>query len=228
MKHIKHIFFDLDHTLWDFETNSDIAFETIFKKHKVKIDQRKFLNYYRGINEHYWKLYREEKVTKEEMRLGRLKDTFVKINKKVDMQLLERLSVDYINVLPHHNQLFEGTHEILEHLYVNYKLHIITNGFNEVQYKKIENSGIAKYFDKIITSEDAGVKKPNPIIFEYALAITKATSKEAIMIGDNWEADIMGAKDAGFDVIFCNHVLEHIPDDNKAIIPSAVVGRFLV
>ena len=160
MKEIKHIFFDLDHTLWDFETNSDIAFETIFKQHKVKIDLKKFLNYYRGINENYWKLYREEKITKEELRLGRLKDTFVKINEKADLQLLERLSIDYIKVLPNNNKLFEGAHEILEHLYVNYKLHIITNGFNEVQYRKIENSGLAKYFDKIITSEDAGVKKP--------------------------------------------------------------------
>ncbi|HEY9221221.1 MAG TPA: YjjG family noncanonical pyrimidine nucleotidase [Lutibacter sp.] len=227
MKHIKHIFFDLDHTLWDFETNSDIAFETIFKKHEVKVNLQKFLNYYRGINEHYWKLYREEKVTKEEMRLGRLKDTFVKINEKVDMQLLENLSVDYIKVLPNHNQLFEGTHEILEHLFVNYKLHIITNGFNEVQYKKIENSGIAKYFDKIITSEDAGVKKPNPIIFEYALEITKAVSAESIMIGDNWEADIMGAKDAGFDVIFCNFNAEPVSKNIKSVTNLMEIKRYL-
>ncbi|OGS74348.1 MAG: noncanonical pyrimidine nucleotidase, YjjG family [Flavobacteria bacterium RIFCSPLOWO2_12_FULL_35_11] len=227
MKHIKHIFFDLDHTLWDFETNSDIAFETIFKKHEVKADLQKFLNYYREINEYYWKLYREEKVTKEEMRLGRLKDTFVKINKKVDMQLLENLSVDYIKVLPHHNRLFEGTHEILEHLFVNYKLHIITNGFNEVQYKKIENSGIAKYFDKIITSEDAGVKKPNPIIFEYALEITNAVSAESIMIGDNWEADIMGAKGAGFDVIFCNFNAEPVSENIKSVTNLMEIKRYL-
>ena len=227
MKHIKHIFFDLDHTLWDFETNSDIAFETIFKKHKVKVDLQKFLNYYRGINEHYWKLYREEKVTKEEMRIGRLKDTFVKINEKVGMQLLENLSVDYIKVLPHHNQLFEGTHEILEHLSMNYKLHIITNGFNEVQYKKIENSGIAKYFDKIITSEDAGVKKPNPIIFEYALEITKAVCAESIMIGDNWEADIMGAKEAGFDVIFCNFNSAPVSENIKSVTNLIEIKHYL-
>lgn len=227
MKNIKHIFFDLDHTLWDFETNSDIAFETVFKKHQVKADLQKFLNYYRGINEQYWKLYREEKITKEELRLGRLKDTFVKIKQTVNLQLLESLSVDYINVLPYNNQLFTGTHEILEHLYVNYKLHIITNGFNEVQYKKMENSGLTKYFDKIITSEDAGVKKPNPIIFEYALAMTKASSLESVMIGDNWEADIMGAKDAGLDVIFCNYNAQPVSENIKSVTNLIDIKRYL-
>lgn len=217
MKQIKHIFFDLDHTLWDFETNSDIAFETIFKNNKVNIDLKKFLNYYRGINANYWKLYRDEKITKEELRLGRLKDTFIKINQNVDLHLLERLAVDYIKVLPNNNQLFEGAHEILEHLSVNYKLHIITNGFNEVQYEKIKNSGLTKYFDKIITSEAAGVKKPNPVIFEYALTLTKAISAESVMIGDNWEADIMGAKDAGFDVIFCNFNAQPVSENIKSV-----------
>ncbi|MFA5297415.1 MAG: YjjG family noncanonical pyrimidine nucleotidase [Lutibacter sp.] len=224
---IKNIFFDLDHTLWDFETNSDIAFETIFKQHKIKIDLQKFLSYYREINERYWKLYRDEKITKEELRLGRLKDTFVKLNQKVDIQLIEDLSVGYIDVLPNNNQLFEGAHEILEHLYVNYKLHIITNGFNEVQYKKIENSGLAKYFDKIITSEDAGVKKPNSIIFEYALAITNAVSSESIMIGDNWEADIMGAKDAGFDVIYCNFNAQLVSENIKSVKHLIEIKRYL-
>lgn len=227
MKHIKHIFFDLDHTLWDFETNSDIAFETIFKKHKVKVELQKFLNHYRGINEHYWKLYREEKISKEELRLGRLKDTFVKLNHKVDIQLLEDLSIGYIDVLPNNNQLFEGAHEILEHLYVNYKLHIITNGFNEVQSKKMKNSGLSKYFDKIITSEDAGVKKPNRVIFEYALALTNAVSAESIMIGDNWEADIMGAKDAGLDVIFCNFNEQPVSENIKSVNHLIEIKQYL-
>lgn len=227
MKHIKHIFFDLDHTLWDFETNSDIAFETIFKKHKVKVELQKFLNHYRGINEHYWKLYREEKISKEELRLGRLKDTFVKLNHKVDIQLLEDLSIGYIDVLPNNNQLFEGAHEILEHLYVNYKLHIITNGFNEVQSKKMKNSGLSKYFDKIITSEDTGVKKPNRVIFEYALALTNAVSAESIMIGDNWEADIMGAKDAGLDVIFCNFNEQPVSENIKSVNHLIEIKQYL-
>jgi putative hydrolase of the HAD superfamily len=217
MNHINHIFFDLDHTLWDFETNSDIAFNTIFKEHKVNVSLDKFLNYYRDINQKYWKLYREDRVSKEDLRYGRLKDTFKKIKYSVNDELIHNLSVDYINVLPNSNVLFEGTHEILSHLQSNYQLHIITNGFNEVQYKKMQMSNLSSYFNKIITSEDAGVKKPNPIIFQYALAQAQANANESIMIGDNWEADIMGAKNAGLDVIFCNFNNEAVSSSIKSV-----------
>jgi len=214
---INHIFFDLDHTLWDFETNSDIAFETIFRAHKVNVSLELFLNYYRDINQKYWKLYREDNVSKEDLRYGRLKDTFHKINYKANDDLIENLAVDYIDVLPNSNLLFEGAHEILKHLQLNYQLHIITNGFNEVQYLKMEKSDLTKYFKTIITSEDAGVKKPNPIIFEYALDQAKAISSESIMIGDNWEADIMGAKNAGLDVIYCNFNQESVSSTIKSV-----------
>jgi putative hydrolase of the HAD superfamily len=224
---IKHIFFDLDHTLWDFETNSDIAFEAIFKKHQVNVNIEKFLNYYRSINENYWKLYREEKISKEELRYGRLKDAFSIINYKATDDLINLLAVDYIEVLPNNNQLFEGTHEILNHLKPNYNLHIITNGFNEVQTKKLENSGLKGYFDKIITSEDAGVKKPNPIIFKYALEKTKALINESIMIGDNWEADIMGAKNIGFDVIFCNYNSKPVSESIKSVTKLSELKKYL-
>jgi putative hydrolase of the HAD superfamily len=214
---IKHIFFDLDHTLWDFEANSDIAFQTIFKKYNVGIDLQKFLNYYRDINQNYWELYRNDKISKEELRIGRLKDTFVKIKQKFDNELLHNLSIEYIEVLPNNNKLFEGTHEILEHLYLKYRLHIITNGFNEVQYKKLDNSGLSKYFDKIITSEDAGVKKPNPKIFKYALDLAEATSKESMMIGDNWEADVMGAINNGMDAIYFNYERKTVSENIKSV-----------
>lgn len=227
MNHINHIFFDLDHTLWDFETNSDIAFETIFKKYNVSIDIQKFLNYYRGINQNYWKLYRDEKITKEELRVGRLRDTFVKIKQKFDMQLIDNLSIEYIEVLPNNNQLFEGAHEILEHLQSKYKLHIITNGFNEVQYKKLDNSDLSKYFDKIITSEDAGVKKPNSKIFKYALEIAEATSKESIMIGDNWEADVMGAIENGLDAIFFNYEKQPVSENIKSVHQLLEIKQYL-
>jgi len=227
MTHINHIFFDLDHTLWDFETNSDIAFKTIFKKYDVAVDLQKFLSYYRGINQNYWRLYRNEKITKEELRVGRLKDTFVKIKQKFDNQLIDDLSIEYIEVLPNNNQLFEGAHEILEHLFPKYKLHIITNGFNEVQYKKLENSGLSKYFDKIITSEDAGVKKPNPRIFNFALDLAQATSKESIMIGDNWEADVMGAIDNGLDAIYFNYEKKLVGENIKSVNQLIELKKYL-
>jgi putative hydrolase of the HAD superfamily len=224
---IKHIFFDLDHTLWDFETNSDIAFKTIFEKHKVPVSLDKFLNYYRSINQEYWKLYREEKITKSDLRIGRLKDTFSKINIPVTEKLLEELSIDYIEVLPKNNELFDGAIEILDYLSPKYKLHIITNGFNEVQYKKLENSGLSTYFDKIITSEDAGVKKPNPIIFNFALKKAAATSKESIMIGDNYEADVMGAINNGIDAIYFNVNKESVSHTIKSINSLLQIKKYL-
>ena len=224
---IKHIFFDLDHTLWDFEANSNIAFETIFKKYDVGIDLQRFLNYYQGINQNYWRLYRNDKITKEELRVGRLRDTFVKINQKFDYELIDNLSVEYIAVLPNNNLLFDGTYEILDHLFPKYKLHIITNGFSEVQYKKIDNSGLSKYFDKIITSEDAGVKKPNPKIFKYALEKANATSSESIMIGDNWEADIMGALDNGLDAIYFNFDKNNVGENIKSVHQLIEIKQYL-
>ncbi len=224
---INHIFFDLDHTLWDFETNSDIAFRTIFNKNNVHVNIDKFLNYYRNINQKYWKLYREERVSKEALRFGRLKDTFDKINFKIKDEVINNLAVDYIEVLPDSNLLFDGAHDILAHLLPNYELHIITNGFNEVQSKKMEKSDLTKYFKTIITSEDVGVKKPNPIIFEYALEQAKATSRESVMIGDNWEADIMGAKNAGFDVIYCNFNNESVSESIKSVSNLIEIKKYL-
>ena len=224
---IKHIFFDLDHTLWDFEANSDIAFKTIFSDHKLSFDTGKFLNSYRKINQEYWKLYREERITKDQLRYGRLRDTFDLIKVEIDDRTIDQLAIDYIEELPKNNILFEGTREILDHLKRNYKLHIITNGFNEVQYKKIENSGLSAYFDQIITSEDAGVKKPNPIIFKYALNRVNAVAHETCMIGDNWEADILGAKNQGLDVIYFNFYKEPLGANIKSVHNLLEIKRHL-
>ena len=227
MKHINHIFFDLDHTLWDFEKNSDLAFEAVFKKHQVKVSLDKFLTYYRQINFEYWKRYREERVTKDELRFGRLNDTFSKINTKVPKDIIFQLADDYICELPKNNYLFEGAHEILEYLKLNYELHIITNGFNEVQYQKLENSNLNNYFKEIITSEDVGVKKPNPKIFNFALEKASATFRESLMIGDNWEADIMGAKKSGLDVIFCNFNNESVSESIKSVNYLLEIKKYL-
>ncbi len=204
MQQIKHIFFDLDHTLWDFEKNSAKTFSYIFKKNNLNIDTKKFLNYYKSINAHYWRLYRNDKITKEALRYGRLKDAFDIIKYKVSDSVIHMLSDEYLKYLSKFNHLFDGTFEILDYLKPKYQMHIITNGFSEVQSQKIINSKIDGYFDKIITSEQVGVKKPNPKIFEYALNIANAKASESVMIGDNWEADIMGAKDFGMHVVFCN------------------------
>lgn len=214
---IKHIFFDLDHTLWDFEINSAKTFEHIFKMNKMSIDIQKFLNYYNSINKNYWRLFRNDKVSKEALRYGRLKDTFVKIKYPISDNLINKLSDDYIQYLSTFNYLFEGAIEILDYLKPNYEMHIITNGFSEVQNQKLVNSKIDGYFNHIITSEEVGVKKPNPKIFEHALNLVGAQVDESIMIGDNWEADIMGAKNFGMRAIFCNFENDSVDDSIQSI-----------
>ncbi len=224
---IKHIFFDLDHTLWDFEKNSAKTFEYIFKINKMQIDVQKFLNYYVSINNGYWRLFRNDKITKEALRYGRLKDTFDKIKFPISDALIDKLSEDYIQHLASFNYLFDGVIEILDYLKPKYEMHIITNGFSEVQCKKLVNSKIDGYFDKIITSEEVGVKKPNPKIFEYALEQAGAKIKESVMIGDNWEADIMGAKDYGMQVIFCNFENQSVDESIPTVKNLEEIKKYL-
>jgi len=200
---IKHVFFDLDHTLWDFETNSNKTFEYIFKRNKINIEIDDFKEIYSPINAKYWKLFREDKVTKVELRYARLKEAFDVLNFKTDDDLIHILSEEYIDYLANYNTLFEGALDVLSYLQEKYKMHIITNGFEEVQHRKLKNSNLLPFFDQIITSEKVGVKKPNPKIFQYALEASNAKSKESFMIGDNFEADIMGAKNVGMHTILC-------------------------
>ena len=198
---IKHIFFDLDHTLWDFDKNSSLTFQKIFKIHNVEVSLKDFLRAYEPINLKYWKLYREEKISKSDLRYNRLKDVFDEINVNVSDEIINNLSEDYINYLSSFNNVFEGTFEILEYLKPKYQLHIITNGFREAQEKKMISSKLKPYFVTVTDSEAVGVKKPNPKIFDYALNTAKAKPDESIMIGDNFEADVLGALNVGMDAI---------------------------
>lgn len=201
---ITDIFFDLDHTLWDFDVNSELAFESIFKKDYPTIEIKDFIEKYVPINQACWKLYQYDKITHAELRYNRLKHTFDELEYFVSDAQIERMAQDYIELLPENNRLFEGAREVLEYLEKKYKLHIITNGFAEVQFKKINNSNIHGFFKTITNSEMAGVKKPNPIIYEYALNLAQANKENSVMIGDCLEADIQGALDAGLDAIFFN------------------------
>lgn len=201
VKELKHVFFDLDHTLWDFERNSTIAFSEIFKKNKIELEVEVFLKNYIPINNFYWAKYRNNQVSKEALRFGRLHDTFQELNYSVSKNIIDTLSDDYITYLPKNNFLFADAHSTLNYLQQKYYLHVITNGFSEVQNLKIINSKINHYFKTITTSEEAGVKKPHPEIFEYALKKAKASSQQSLMIGDNLEADILGAENYGIKAI---------------------------
>lgn len=224
---IKHIFFDLDHTLWDFDKNSGLAFNSIFLKNRIGVEMEKFLEVYTPINANYWKLYRENKVSQEELRYGRLRETFDILKVLVSDEQINLLSTDYIDHLPLHNHLLEGAVEMLEYLKPSYKLHIITNGFKTVQHLKMKNSGILDYFDTITTSEDAGVKKPHKLIFQKALEDAKATVAESVMIGDNVEADILGAKEIGMRAILYNYYGEACTVDCPQVLKMKEIAVYL-
>ena len=204
-KNIQHIFFDLDHTLWDFDKNSGLTFEKIFEIHEVDVSLEKFLNVYEPINFKYWKLYREEKVTKQELRYGRLKDTFNEIDISLSDQLIDNLSEDYIVYLSSFNYVFDSTYDVLDYLNAKYELHIITNGFEEAQEKKMKASNLRKYFNTVTNSEMVGVKKPNPKIFNFAMDLANAKPEHSVMIGDSLEADIKGAINVGMQALYFDY-----------------------
>lgn len=201
---ITDIFFDLDHTLWDFEKNSALTFKTLLQDFKVPISLDTFLKAYIPINLKYWKMYREGMVSKETLRYERLKYTFNTLQHKVSATLIHDLADQYMTVLTTHNHLFPGAVEVLEYLKPKYKLHIITNGFSEVQGKKMHHSKIDHFFDVVVDSELAGVKKPHPQIFKFALHKANVTAAKSLMVGDSIEADILGAKAVGYQVLHFN------------------------
>ncbi len=201
---VTDVFFDLDHTLWDFEKNSALTFEKILVKNQIDIPLNEFLEVYIPANFQFWKLYREDKITKEELRYQRLRSVFDQLGLVVSDNMIDRLAEEYMLYLSSYNHLFQGTVEILQYLKPKYKLHIITNGFQEIQDKKMRNAGIYNYFEHIINSEMAGVKKPNPIIFKLALDTASVSPEKSIMIGDSLEADIHGAQRSGLHAIHFN------------------------
>ena len=224
---VKDIFFDLDHTLWDFDKNSMLAFKRVFKKFKIIIEFDAFLKIYEPINVEYWKKYREDKVSKENLRRGRLIDSFIFFDLIYTTEKIDEIADAYIQELPFDNHLFEGAVEILDYLILKYKLHIITNGFEEVQHKKLKNSGIDHYFSTVTTSEEVGLKKPNPKVFLTALNKANSLPAQSVMIGDSLEADILGANNIGMQTIFYNYRNESISKKIKSIDSLLEIKNYL-
>lgn len=214
---ITDVFFDLDHTLWDFEKNSALAFETVFRMQELEINMPEFLKFYVPINREYWERYRKDEITQKELRFGRLKDTFDLMQYSIDDLIIGQISEQYLHYLPKYNHLFDGALLVLDYLEPKYNLHIITNGFAEIQGNKLNNSYITRYFKTVTNSEMAGVKKPNPKIFDYALDLAKTKKENSIMIGDCIEADVQGALDSGLDAIFFNENNVPVADNIKQI-----------
>ena len=206
---LKALYFDLDHTLWDFETNSALTFKALFIEYDIALDLHQFLAVYIPNNNMYWKRYREGKIDKETLRFERLKTVFDALNYPATTALIDDLSDAYIQTLPEYNTLFEGAIEMLTALKPHYALHIVTNGFQDVQYFKMKHSGLLPFFDTVTDSSSVGVKKPDPKIFEYALGAGQVAPNQAVMIGDNLEADIEGALAVGM------HAIHFMPLEKK-------------
>ena len=207
---VTDIFFDLDHTLWDFEKNSGLAFNEIFIELNFPFSLDVFLKFYNPINHAQWKLYRENKITQEDLRFNRLNKTFEKLNYSASIGLIDKISEQYITYLSTFPHLFEGAIELLEALKSRFRLHIITNGFDKVQQFKIENSGIESFFEFVFTAEKVGFKKPHPEIFIQSLKTVNTTAEASIMIGDSFEADILGALNQGMQAIHFNSHNEEV------------------
>ena len=203
----KHIFFDLDRTLWDFDAAAEVAFERIYEKYNLKSlgipSAHEFHEVYHPLNEQLWMLYREDKITKDYLNRTRFMQPLAHYGIH-DTALADYLSEDYVYWSPRIVRLVPGTMELLDYLKPKYHLHLITNGFQEVQHTKLSGSGLEPYFETLTVSEEVGVKKPNPEIFLYALRKANASPAESLMIGDEMAVDIDGARAAGIDQIFYN------------------------
>ena len=206
----KDLFFDLDHTLWDFETNSKETIQELYATHRLAelgiVDFDGFYSTYSAHNHRLWDRYTKGFIKQEELRWKRVYLSLLDF-KVANEPLAKEMSQAYLEILPNKKHLFPYTIEILEYLkQKDYKMHLITNGFESVQFKKIKNSGLQDYFIEVITSEASNSLKPQKEIFEYALKNAKATVAESIMIGDNESADIQGGINMGMDTIFVNHI----------------------
>ena len=209
-KKYTHLFFDLDNTLWDFKTNSMYAMQETFRlldleKKGVGFDH--FFNTYCLHNDSLWAAYRKKEVTKKELTQQRFQLTFDSLGiDNVDALMMNDI---YLKEMPKQSHLIDGAREILNYTKSKgYRLFIITNGFKEVQYEKLKQSGLQNYFEKVFISEVIKMPKPGREIFEYAIKSSNAKKKSSLMIGDDLDVDIRGALNFGIDAIYYNHLKE--------------------
>mgnify|MGYP000083920380 CR=1 FL=1 len=208
MKHKKyqHIFFDLDHTIWDFDKNAAIVLKRLFEDCSSALSHISFIDFFNSYvhhNDQLWGLYREDGINQADLRSGRFKLSLADFGVTRE-DVIDYFTIEYPKQAPLQTHLFPYSMEVLNYLSSKYELHLITNGFEEVQHIKLNNCGLTDYFKTVTTSQNAGVKKPNPKIFEYALQSANAAKVSSIMIGDSIESDCLGAKNVGLDQIYFN------------------------
>lgn len=222
----KHLFFDLDHTLWDFEANSRQTLEELYNRLELRDrginDFNLFHKNYLVHNDKLWDRYRKGFIKVDELRWKRMWLALLDF-RIADEPLAREMGVLFLDLLPTRKLLFPHTKEILDYLSEkNYRLHLITNGFEKTQHGKLKSSGLDKYFIEVITSEGSNSLKPHREIFEYAFRKTGAAPEESIMIGDTVDVDILGGINAGIDQVHVNH-LSGEPVMVNGILPTYTV-----
>ncbi|MGZ3873434.1 MAG: YjjG family noncanonical pyrimidine nucleotidase [Mucilaginibacter sp.] len=212
----KHIFFDLDHTIWDFDKNAEETLYELFDIYRLSEiglpSAALFIETYTRHNHLLWAEYHLGKITKTELRETRFKRAFMELGVSPDAMPPE-FEDHYVRLCPTKTNLFPHAHETLQYLQQKYRLHLISNGFKEASELKIGNTRIGGYFDNVIISEVIGINKPDPAIFQHALDLAGAQKHESIMIGDSLEADVYGALNFGMDAIYFNPFNAPQPND---------------
>lgn len=214
MKNVRHIFFDLDNTLWDHRKNAYLTIKELFSQQKISekynIDFEEFHTAYHIINERLWEQIRDGEIDKEYLRKHRFYDAFLKFGID-DAILADYFEHHFLDEILNYNELVDGALDLLNYLKgKSYKMHIISNGFQEVTERKCILSGISDFFETITSADSVNIRKPRPEIFQYSLDLAKAEKSESLMIGDDWIADVKGAQNFGIDVIFFD-VLDENP-----------------
>lgn len=203
----RHLFFDLDHTLWDFEKNADETLRTLYDRHDFArfgtFAVEAFIGVYSDVNLALWRLYQGNKISQQQLREVRFVRTLTKLGVP-EADIPATISDEFTEILPQKSAVFPHTHEVLDYLKPHYRLHLITNGFNDIQGIKLASANLTHYFEEVITSEHSGCLKPDPRMFRHALERTGATAAESLMIGDNLECDVLGAYNAGIDQVYFN------------------------
>lgn len=201
------IFFDLDHTLWDYELNSKETLQELYDAHTLHsrgiTSFTEFHFHFKRVNTALWELYDHGKIGSEVIREERFKQILGAFD-IIDPKLCETLSYEYLQTCPLKANLMPDAVATLEYLQPRYSLSVITNGFEEIQHTKLKAGNLHRFFNHIITSQKAGHKKPAREIFDFAMQQNNALASESLMVGDNLLTDIAGAKRASIATVFYN------------------------
>ena len=206
MNRYTHLFFDLDRTLWDFETNSTETLTEMYNEFSLRLYAPDFFSFFRSfheVNDKLWLAYRNKEITKQQLRWQRFYLTLKSFDYS-DEKLARELDEFYVKVSPFKTKLLPGTINLLDQLKEKYRMFILTNGFAEVQFVKLENCGLKKYFEKVYISEHIGFQKPAKEYFEFVLKDLNVSASDCLMIGDDCSTDITGAKNCNIDQVYYN------------------------